>query len=439
MPETLAAKAYDAIEHLIVEGSIPPGDLLSEVSLSQQIGIGRTPVREALQRLERDQLIVVEPRRGVRVTDIDRKRFEQAMEVREALEPVMSRLAALSACRGQRLELRALAQAMMEAADGGSSSGLLDVDFRFKRVVAEACGNPLLTTAIRPLHSVSRHFFFRHARTSQRSVALAHAALMDLIASGDAAGAEAASQRFLHSIRRFAKSVRARRDAAPDQGSAQHRPDADMTLAGQAFRAIESLVVSQTYPPGEVLSELRLSAELGIGRTPVREALQRLSAFHLVTIQARRGAVVAELDRYDASTLNEARLPLEQLLSRLAARRCTDRQRAELKRLGVEWVRAAERGPTAEIIAIDARMKSLVIAAAANPFLERAIAPLHAMARRSYFGRATIPDADVAAAQAELLDRIAAGDENAAALASVRFVAEAIRVVRGAMREPQPA
>src|SRR5689334_4351846 len=68
---TLTEKAYAQIEELIVTLQLPPGTVLSELVLADRLGIGRTPIREALQRLSRDGLVNILPRRGVLVSDID--------------------------------------------------------------------------------------------------------------------------------------------------------------------------------------------------------------------------------------------------------------------------------------------------------------------------------------------------------------------------------
>ena len=95
----------------------------------------------------------------------------------------------------------------------------------------------------------------------------------------------------------------------------------DVTLTDKAYAQIEELIVTLQLPPGTVLSELVLADRLGIGRTPIREALQRLSRDGLVNILARRGVLVSEIDLRAQLRLLEVRRELERLMARSAAER----------------------------------------------------------------------------------------------------------------------
>src|SRR5579864_9717881 len=104
----LADQAYIAIRDLIVSLELAPGAVLDERALIEQLGIGRTPVREALRRLAQEQLVEVFPRRGMFVTNVDVRDLARISEVREALEPEAARLAAERATEDERDELAAL-------------------------------------------------------------------------------------------------------------------------------------------------------------------------------------------------------------------------------------------------------------------------------------------------------------------------------------------
>ncbi|MGB8433220.1 MAG: GntR family transcriptional regulator, partial [Burkholderiales bacterium] len=84
--ETLTDKAYTYLEELIVTLKLPPGSAVSEAMLSRRLGIGRTPIREALQRLARERLVTILPRRGVIVSDINVKSQLRLLEVRREVE-----------------------------------------------------------------------------------------------------------------------------------------------------------------------------------------------------------------------------------------------------------------------------------------------------------------------------------------------------------------
>jgi DNA-binding GntR family transcriptional regulator len=89
-----ADRAYLAIRGLIVSLALPPAAVIDERELMQRLGLGRTPVREALRRLAQEQLVEVFPRRGMFVTNVDVRDLARISEVRLALEPEAARLAA---------------------------------------------------------------------------------------------------------------------------------------------------------------------------------------------------------------------------------------------------------------------------------------------------------------------------------------------------------
>src|ERR1700749_2398524 len=107
--ETLTEKAYRALEEEIVTLRIPPGSVVSEAILSRRLGVGRTPIREALQRLAREWLGVILPRRGIVVSEIDPVRQLRLLEARREIERFLVRSAAKRATPLQRLQFAAIA------------------------------------------------------------------------------------------------------------------------------------------------------------------------------------------------------------------------------------------------------------------------------------------------------------------------------------------
>src|SRR5271168_1749711 len=114
--DTLTDKAYRALEEEIVTLRIPPGTVVSEAILSRRLGVGRTPVREALQRLAREWLVVILPRRGIVVSEIDPVRQLRVLEVRREIERFLCRSAARRATPVQRVQFQEIAGGMDEAA-----------------------------------------------------------------------------------------------------------------------------------------------------------------------------------------------------------------------------------------------------------------------------------------------------------------------------------
>jgi DNA-binding GntR family transcriptional regulator len=135
---SLADRAYIAIRDLIVSLELAPGALIDERGLVEGLGIGRTPVREALRRLAQEQLVEVFPRRGMFVTGVDVRDLARISEVRAALEPEAARLAAVRATEEERDELAALGDRIKRGAD------LMVLDEQIHRAIHAAAHNHLL-------------------------------------------------------------------------------------------------------------------------------------------------------------------------------------------------------------------------------------------------------------------------------------------------------
>ncbi|MDW3219437.1 MAG: GntR family transcriptional regulator [Acidimicrobiales bacterium] len=154
----------------------------------------------------------------------------------------------------------------------------------------------------------------------------------------------------------------------------------DLTLSEQAYADLRTMIVRLELAPGDVLREDDLRARLGIGRTPIREALQRLAREHFVTVIPRRGMFVAGIDVSELSMLFETRTVLEPYAARLAAARGTDehwtRMDAELK------ATTKARGDNERLMAIDRRCHELMWQAAGNRFLLDTLDTLYAQSDR---------------------------------------------------------
>jgi DNA-binding GntR family transcriptional regulator len=201
-------------------------------------------------------------------------------------------------------------------------------------------------------------------------------------------------------------------------------PPADATLTERAYRLIEEEVVTLRLAPGAVVSEASLSDRFGIGRTPIREALQRLSRERLVQILPRRGIVVSEVNVATQLRLLEARREVERLIVRLAARRADVRQRARFAAIAEAMQRAGEAPDETAFLRLDREFNLLCLAAARNEFAEATMSLMHGLSRRFWFihyreyGELPVS----ARLHADVSRAIADGDAAAAAVASDRLM-----------------
>ena len=137
--------------------------------------------------------------------------------------------------------------------------------------------------------------------------------------------------------------------------------------------------------PGAVVSEAELSERLGIGRTPIREALQRLARERLVNILPRRGIVVSEINVKSQLRLLEVRRELERLISRSAARRATDEEREQFRRLAANFGKSAKANDDVAFMRTDREFNSLQAAATHNEFAIGAMGLMHGLSRRFWY------------------------------------------------------
>jgi DNA-binding GntR family transcriptional regulator len=153
------------------------------------------------------------------------------------------------------------------------------------------------------------------------------------------------------------------------------------SLADQAYLALRELIVTLELPPGGLVKEPELVARLGIGRTPVREALRRLSQERLIEVYPRRGMVVTTVDVRDLARLCEVRMALEPAAARLAAERATEADLDEITALLAELAGRRRRDPRA-LIALDRRIHAAVYRASHNHFLEETLSEYYTHALR---------------------------------------------------------
>jgi DNA-binding GntR family transcriptional regulator len=206
--ETMAERAARLIEDAIVRLDLAPGLPLKEQDLAERFGLGRTPVREAVQRLVGDGLLVVYPRKGMAVAPINPLDLLLALDARAPLERLAAAAAARRADPAQRARLLATARSIAAAAGAGDVARYLHEDHRFDQQLAEACGNPFAARALAPLQTMARRawYYFSRERDLAGSAAR-HLALAEAIVRGDEAGADAAAEALVAHVREGLKQA----------------------------------------------------------------------------------------------------------------------------------------------------------------------------------------------------------------------------------------
>ena len=182
---SLADQAYFAIRGLIVSLELAPGDPIREPDLTAQLGIGRTPIREALRRLALERLVEVYPRRGMFVTTVDVRDLARLCEVRAVLEPEAARLAAERATKPDLEVINALLEELADPRRRDDRT-LIDLDERIHRAIYRTSHNQLLEETLEWYYTHALRIWMLaldRTRTLQSAV-LEHHELLDAIARG---------------------------------------------------------------------------------------------------------------------------------------------------------------------------------------------------------------------------------------------------------------
>lgn len=190
---SLSDQAYKAIEELLVTAELAPGSIWSEPALSKLTGFGRTPIREALQRLTSDHLVVPLRRHGFRITEVQVEEQLLVLEARRELERLVSVLAARRAGASEREAHFEVAKQLRKAGRDHDALLYLRLHFALKRFTASSARNPFIASALSPLHALSRRFFYVHRDRfgDLTEVAGLHADLSQAIGRGDEGSAAA--------------------------------------------------------------------------------------------------------------------------------------------------------------------------------------------------------------------------------------------------------
>lgn len=206
--ESLSDQAYEVVERMIVTLELPPGHVFSEGELSDRVGIGRTPLREALQRLSGDRLLEAVPRRGIVVTEINAGDYLSLLEPRGVLDKLIAEQASRRATPEERVQLRRLSGKMLDAAEIGATEAFMKADKECDNILEKACRNPYAFRAASSLHAHCRRFWtvYAHMGSLHQSADL-HARMMMEVAGGDALAAGKASDALIRYLIKFARKA----------------------------------------------------------------------------------------------------------------------------------------------------------------------------------------------------------------------------------------
>lgn len=201
-------EAYHQIKEKIITLDLAPSSVINEQALMKNLGLGRTPIREALQRLDAEGLVHIVPRRGMFVTDISITDLQEIFEVRIVMAGFCARLAARRITPEQIAQLEAVLRDL-EQVQGGDSIALMEIDKRFQRVLYQAAGNKFLTDALERLYDSGLRLWHLvlHRLGDVRDAIEQHREVLEALKARDEKMAESLIQQHIADFQNAIKAV----------------------------------------------------------------------------------------------------------------------------------------------------------------------------------------------------------------------------------------
>lgn len=206
---SLKEQAYRAIKHRIVSLELEPGAVIDEAALIDELGLGRTPIREALQRLALEKLVDIVPRRGMFVTEIGLTDLQRLFELRMVLESMAARLAAQRGRPDHWRRMEAVLGRLEDAESQMDNEVLIAIDEACHEIMYEAADNEFLYDALSGMYALSlRLWYYSLAKIGRmRSTVLEHRDILLALKNGDADRAAALLRQHINTFQNEIQSV----------------------------------------------------------------------------------------------------------------------------------------------------------------------------------------------------------------------------------------
>lgn len=178
---------YEELKRQIMIGEIPPGTRMMEVELAEDMGVSRTPIREAIRKLEKEGLVSIEPRRGAYASDISIKDMVDVLEVREFLEGMAAGLAAKKINDEEIETLKKATATYKKAVENGNTEEIIKEDELFHKLIVDCSGNKTLIQMINQVQELALRFRYIYYEdfSRYRNMPYEHQEILDAILSGD--------------------------------------------------------------------------------------------------------------------------------------------------------------------------------------------------------------------------------------------------------------
>ncbi|WIV12276.1 GntR family transcriptional regulator [Proteiniborus sp. MB09-C3] len=196
---------FESIREAILDGRLKPGERVMEIQLAEKLGVSRTPVREAIRKLELEGLLIMEPRKGAYVADVSLKDVVDVLEVRSSLEGLAASLAAIRASEEEIQLLREKSTQFKECIEKSDVQGMINKDTEFHEVILQAAKNKKLTSIIESLREQVQRFRVTYFTEYNMTTYLVkeHQNVLDAIESRNSEKANEYAQKHIENIEKF--------------------------------------------------------------------------------------------------------------------------------------------------------------------------------------------------------------------------------------------
>lgn len=194
---------YEELKMQILTGKIAPGSRMMEVELAESMGVSRTPIREAIKKLEQEGLVIIEPRKGAYASQISVKDMVDILEVRQDMEGLAAHMAAYRMTPKQMKELEIISVAYNKAVEEGNMSDMIKFDTDFHNLIVESCNNSILTMMINQLQELLLRFRYVYYDNIKRAEKMPseHSMIMEAIKDGRSDAARVSAEMHIERIK----------------------------------------------------------------------------------------------------------------------------------------------------------------------------------------------------------------------------------------------
>lgn len=178
---------YEELKMQILKGQIVPGTRMMEVEMAEEMGVSRTPIREAIRKLEKEGLVTIEPRKGAYASQISTKDMVDILEVRQNMEGLAAYYAAMRMNEDQKKKLAEIAEAYNKAVIENNTPDMIKFDTAFHHLIVEGSGNKMLVHMIEQLQELVLRFRYLYYDDFRRAEKMPreHKMIYDAILNGD--------------------------------------------------------------------------------------------------------------------------------------------------------------------------------------------------------------------------------------------------------------